>query len=246
MFFINKILKGYIMDYEVYCDEAFPDLFTSKHSSKKFLTIGALWLEKSMRTDIKEKINEIRKKHNAWGEIKWNKISQSKLDFYFDLVDLFMSYGYDLRFRCIVIDSSAVDLKLHHNNDGELGFYKFYYQLLHHWILDFNTYSIFCDTKTNKDPERIKILHRCLKSSNLSSEILNVQALPSKEVVLIQLSDFLLGMASARMNNTLKENSAKSRVVEELERKLNVHRLGPTYQNELKYNVFNIRLDGGW
>lgn len=234
------------MNYEVYCDEAFPDLFTSKKSTKKYLTIGSLWLEKSIRNDIKEKITVIREKHNVWGEIKWNKISDSKINFYFDLIDLFMSYGFDLRFRCIVVNSEAVDLKLHHENDAELGFYKFYYQLLHHWILDFNTYTVFCDTKTNRDPKRLNELKKCLSLSNLSSQILNVQALPSKEVVLIQLSDFLLGMASARMNNTLIDDSAKSKVVKKLERKLNIEKLKPTYQSELKYNIFNIKLDGGW
>lgn len=234
------------MNYEVYCDEAFPDLFTSKKSNYKYLTIGSLWLEKPLRAELKNKIRELKEKHNAWGEIKWNKISNDRLNFYFDLVDLFMSYGYNLRFRCIAVNSDQVDLKLHHNNDGELGFYKFYYQLLHHWILDFNEYSIFCDTKTNRDPKRLQVLRECLTASNLSSQIINLQALPSKEVTLIQFSDFLLGIASARLNNTLKDGSPKKQVVERLENHLNITKLIPTHQTELKFNIFQIKLGGGW
>jgi len=57
-----------------------------------------------------------------------------------------------MRFRCIAVDREQVNLALH-QNDGELGFYKFYYQLLHHWILD-NEYRIFCDLKTNRGRRR--------------------------------------------------------------------------------------------
>ena len=36
-----------------------------------------------------------------------------------------------------VINKNDVDLYKYHQNDQELGFYKFYYQVLHHWIFDF-------------------------------------------------------------------------------------------------------------
>jgi len=232
------------MEFEVYGDEAHPDVFTSARPRAQFLMIGSLWLPARLREVVKAEVGELREKHSAWGEIKWSKVSPNRLDFYRGLIDLFMAHGDELRFRCIAVDRTQVDLELH-ENDGELGFYKFYYQLLHHWILDFNTYRVFCDAKTNRDPKRLPVLRRCLANSNLSSEIVDIQSLPSREVVLIQLSDLLLGAASSGINRTLGEGTAKAAVVQHLESALG-RRLIPTVKVEEKFNIFQIRLQGGW
>ena len=47
-------------------------------------------------------------------------------------------------------------------NDAELSFYKFYYQLLYHWIFDFNEYNVFLDYKVNRDKKRLNTLHKAL------------------------------------------------------------------------------------
>jgi len=233
------------MRFEVYCDESMPDLFTSRNRRGRYLMIGSLWLPSDLRREIKEKIHRLRESHNTWGEIKWSRVSPSRLPFYLDLIDLFESYGMDLRFRCIAVDSKQVDMRWH-DNDEELGFYKFYYQMLHHWILDFNEYRIFCDTKTNRVPERLATLRRCLASANLSSRIHSLQALPSRQVALIQLCDLLLGAASSRMNASLRQGSAKEALVKRLESHLGIAKLCPTPRDAEKFNVFQIRLQGGW
>lgn len=233
------------MKFEVYCDESMPDLFTTKKPASRYLMIGSLWLPNSYRNKIKNDIRSLREKHNTWGEIKWSKVSPSRLPFYLDLIDMFLSYNLELRFRCIAVDHAQINMSLH-DNDSELGFYKFYYQMLHHWIYDFNEYRIFCDIKTNRDPERLKVLKRCLKYANLSSTIKDIQSLPSKQVVLIQLCDLLLGVANSRMNNTLKEGSAKNELVRHLQKMLGVKNLAPTPKSEEKFNIFKIRLNGGW
>ncbi|MBW1926032.1 MAG: DUF3800 domain-containing protein [Deltaproteobacteria bacterium] len=233
------------MRFEVYCDESMPDLFTTKKPAGCYLMIGSLWLPGSLRARIKDDIQDLRKKHNTWGEIKWSKVSPSRLSFYLELLDMFFSYSLELRFRCIAVDRTQINMKFH-DNDSELGFYKFYYQLLHHWIFDFNEYRIFCDIKTNRDPERLKVLKRCLQNANLSSTIKDIQSLPSGQVVLIQLCDLLLGAAGSRMNKTLRDGSAKSELVHYLEKKLGVGTLAPTPRGTEKFNIFKIQLNGGW
>lgn len=232
------------MKFEVYCDEANPDVITSQKPKARFLMIGSLWLPSDLRQEIKCRIKGLRARHGVWGEIKWTKVSPSQIDFYTELVDLFISYGDNLRFRCIAVDRTQLDLSLH-DNDGELGFYKFYYQMIHHWILDFNEYTIFCDAKSNRDIRRLPVLQRCLSKANLSSCIGGVQFLPSKEVVLIQMTDLLLGAASSRINETLREGTAKAAIVQRLESALG-RALAPTYKTEEKFNIFKIRLQGGW
>ncbi len=234
------------MNFEVYCDENHPELFTSDKNkiTANYLVIGSLWLPADLREDIKDRIKDLRKKHNKWGEVKWRKVSRSSLSFYKALIDLFESYGQQLRFRCIAVDHHQFNYEFC-RNDKELGFYKFCYQVLHHWILDFNHYQIFCDLKTNRDLTRLNTLKSCLDNANMTASIVNIQALPSKQVVLIQLSDLLLGIASACLNNTLKQGSAKAELVAYLESKLN-RAIAPTCREESKFNVFKINLKGGW
>lgn len=232
------------MKFEVYCDESMSDVLTSSRQMNRYLLIGGLWLHSDLRGDIKNKISNLRVKHKVFGEIKWHKISPSKLSFYEDLIDLFISYNHDLRFRCICIDKDQINSNLI-NNDNELGFYKFYYQLLHHWITEYNEYSIFCDTKTNRDPKRLKVLKDCLNNANRYSEILNVQFLPSNESAIIQLTDLLLGAVNSRINGfTL--GGAKEAIVSKLENDLKLSKISSTFRSEQKFNVFKINLSGGW
>lgn len=232
------------MKFNVYCDETLPDLFTTTKEVDKRLMIGSLWIEASLNDSIKQHVKELRQKYNCWGEIKWTKVSPSKEAFYLELIDLFFSYGLQMRFRCIGVDPKQVNWA-YHGNDKELGFYKFYYFLLEKWITDFNEYAIFCDAKVNRNLSRLNTLHEILEKVNWNANIERVQALPSREVILIQISDLLLGAASSRINNIEHTNSAKINVLNHLEKHLD-RTIQPTNINEQKFNVFNIDLGGGW
>ena len=232
------------MNFSVFCDETLPDLFTTKKHHNKKLMIGSLWIETDLKENIKNQIKILRKKHECWGEIKWTKISLSQEKFYLELIDLFFSYGLQMRFRAICINPKEINWTLH-NNDKELGFYKFYYFLLHKWFVNFNEYSIFCDSKVNRDLSRLQVLHEILETSNRNINLKNVQALPSKEVVLIQLSDFLLGATSSVINKTKHTNQSKIKIINYLEKHLG-RKICATSINEKKFNIFNINLKGGW
>ncbi len=232
------------MQIEVYCDEAHPDALSSTASPACFLMIGSLWLPGALRPQLKQAIDALRQRFGVWGEMKWRKVSPSRLAFYEALVDLYLEYGEDLRFRCIAVNRTTVDLS-RHAHDAELGFYKFYYQLIHHWIRPGNTYRIFCDLKSNRDPKRLPVLARCLSNSRRDAVVDGIQSLPSDEVVLLQLCDVLLGVASSRLNGTLHAGTAKAALVERLERALG-YSIGHTRRDEKKkFNVFVIRLQGG-
>ena len=233
------------MKFEVYCDECRPDLLTTKNPKARFMTIGGLWLQADDRQEFKLAIHELRDKHRIGGEFKWQKISPSRVDFYTELIDWFMSMEGRLRFRCIIVEQKKVNLVKFHEGDQEMGFYKFYYQMLHHWIADFNEYAIFCDFKQNRLRDRLHILQQCLDRANLSSQISGVQAVRSDESVLIQLADVLSGAASARLNAIVTPESAKETVIARLEQHIG-HRVGPTCLGEKKFNIFKIDLEGGW
>jgi Protein of unknown function (DUF3800) len=233
------------MKFDVYCDETRPDLFCSKNPPATYLVIGSLWAHREDRDRLKAEIHALRDKHKVGGEFKWQKISPSRLNFYCDLVSLFFAEGDRLRFRCIAVDHSKVDLVKYHESDQELGFYKFYYQVLHHWIHDFNEYSIFCDHKRNQNMRRLHVLQACLANTNISATISKVQAVRSHESVMIQLVDVFVGAASAKLNQSMQADSAKAKLVEFFESKLG-RPIAATNKGEAKFNVFAIDPKGGW
>ena len=108
------------MDFEVYCDESWPDLLSSVRSNVSYMVIGSLWFPAELRVAYKDAIHQLRDKHRVGGELKWQKISRSREDFYRDLVVWFCEQGEDLRFRAIAVDQQRVDLQLYHEDDQTL------------------------------------------------------------------------------------------------------------------------------
>ena len=226
---------------EIYCDESRQELFWSrKRKGARYIVIGGVWMKKNDRPRIKEQIQTLRKQHKVHGEIKWKNVAPSKLDFYKALVDSFLQS--QLRFRCILIDKNELDLVKFHRSDEELGFYKFYYQLLHHWIDDFTKYSVFVDLRTSGSPARLKELYDVLCNANLTADIVQIQRLPSKQSNLIQLADFLVGAVGYSAHGR-SEAEAKSAIVRMLENRLGRGQLSEhTWRSEEKFNVFRIQL----
>lgn len=231
------------MDFEVYCDESHGDLLASQNRQVKFLVIGGLWISAVQRRNLKASIHALREKHKIGGEFKWHKVSARDLQFYSELIDLFIHKGDQVRFRCIVVDPLKVDLEKYHDGDSELGFFKFYYQLLTHWIGSGNNYKVFCDYKV-KTAKRLQRLALYLNREHQYSIIQPVQAIHSSESVLIQLADVLTGLAAARLNEAFDSSSPKGKLVAYLEEKLG-SKIEPTYRSETKFNVFAIEPSGG-
>ena len=233
------------MNFEIYCDESQQELLAGDAERRRGqrVVLGGLWIEADFRTELKSKIKLLREQHDLFGEFKWTRVSPSRLQFYSDLVDLFFTADY-ARFRALVLPAEELDSVQFHDGDVELMFYKFYYQLLHNWILDSNSYKVFLDTKTNRIGGRLKKLHEVLASANRLSEIERVQALPSNEVDLLQLADVLIGATSYRLH-ARTESAAKVTIVRTIEQHLG-HQIRQTDCSEKKINVFCWHSGGGW
>ncbi|MDX1828749.1 MAG: DUF3800 domain-containing protein [Lutibacter sp.] len=230
------------MKFEVYCDESSPEVLADRQANK-YLILGSIWMPSGFRNKFKEKIKSIKEEFGYRNEIKWNKVSPSSIDFYKELIGYFFTSD-DIRFRGIIVEAEKIDLIKFHNDDSELSFYKFYYQLLHHWIFSFNDYSIFLDHKVNKDLTRVNKLKDVLSKANLFSNIENVQALPSHESLGIQFADLFTGALNGKMNKKIT-SASKLELIQEIEDYLG-HPIQPTYKSENHFNVFKINLEGGW
>ncbi len=233
------------MNFDIYCDESRQEYFATppSGSQERFVLIGGLWVITEKREELKDQIKHLRTAHDVHGEFKWTRVSPSRLPFYLDVVNLFFSSD-AMRFRCLVLPANQLDAIRFHDGDNELMFYKFYYQLLHHWILDFNTYRVFTDLRTNRVKQRLERLRQILDNSNYFADVASVQALPSEQLDLLQLADLLIGAVGYRFHGGVA-SSAKMAVAQAIE-----HRLGrpiqPTRKTEEKFNVFRWRPGGGW
>ena len=230
------------MDFEIYCDESGLEALTRK-DAHLFSAIGSIWFPSEYRNVFKENMLTIKEKHNIHGELKWKKLSPAYFDLYSDIVTYFLNTP-QLRFRVILLESIIIDNYKFNNSDAELGFYKFYYQLLQHWLFDFNSYSIFLDHKVNRDKGRVNEFKRVLNNSNLTTQINQVQALPSHQSLGIQMADILTGLVASKFNKEVT-GSAKIGLINQVEDTLK-RPIAPTSKWEEKFNIFKINLQGGW
>lgn len=235
---------------DIYCDESRQDLLVNKASIKannRYVCFGGIWVPNEKRNKLKQQINSIKQRHRISGEFKWGNVSNSKLVFYRELIDLFfLPENEDLYFRCVVIDAMEVDNAQFNDADQELGYYKFYYQLLHNWLTASNDYYIFTDFKTNKDRSRLNELKRIVNLGMCGDRIKIMQAIDSSESVILQLQNILMGTVAYKFNfgsNALSE--AKKEVVSLVEEYLG-QAIAPMQRNEQKqFNIFKISLRGG-
>lgn len=230
------------MKYEIYCDESCIEaLFDTK--AHAFASIGGIWIPSDHRTILKEEISSIKAKYGFLGEMKWNKVTPKSVQMYYDLIDLFFRV-YQVRFRAICMESAKIDNGTFNQGSGELGFYKFYYQLIQHWLVPGESYTLFLDHKINRSKSRVAELRHFLQQTS-NAKIESAQALPSNESALIQLADVLVGAVSSSFNGELKVGSAKSLICTKIEEYLG-HPIQRTGVNEQKFNVFNINLKQSW
>lgn len=157
------------MKFEIYCDESGLEALSNK-GAHSYTGIGGIWIPAGDRLALKEGIGAIKAKYNIKGELKWKKVSPAYSQLYKDVLDFFFNASY-IRFRVILIEAQKVDHIKFNSADAELGFYKFYYQLLQHWIFDFNEYAVFADLKKNRNKGRLKELKQALDNTNYTSDI---------------------------------------------------------------------------
>ena len=230
---------------EIYCDESRQDLFFNKNSitdNNKYIFIGGVMISKDNRDKIKKEINDLKQKYNLnrKTELKWNRVTTKYINLYKEIIDVYINN--DINFRTISIDSSKLNLKKYHNANPELGFYKFYYQLLNHWLNDNDKFIIYTDIKTYSDPNVLNDLKRCLNNREHLNSVEKIYAIESHESVFLQLEDILMGATAYKKNYGYNgKSNAKVELVKYLEEKLG-HPLLPTTKSASKYNWFEIWL----
>lgn len=218
--------------FNIYCDES----CHLQHDHKKFMFLGSV---SSAYPQVKRhcrRIEELKRSHNFYAEIKWANVSMSKLRFYLDLVDYF--FDTDLRFRAIGIEKSRIKCD-DFNTSFDDFYYKMYYQLLNYNIDTLCHYNVYLDIKDTLSALKVRKLKEIL---NVKFGVFrNVQNIRSDESLLMQLADFLMGAISYNVNDEVKANPAKVQIIEKISRHAQLPELGKTNYSD-KLNIFFIEL----
>lgn len=201
--------------YNIYCDE-------SCHLERDripIMLLGAVWCPLDKTKSISREIRQIKAQHNAKGELKWTKVSKSRLKFYQSLLDYFFAKE-DLNFRCLVVDGKDI---LNHSYFNQGNHDSFYYKMYYYLLLNIvnrpeSTFNIYLDIKDTRGSRKIRELSRILHAKLSDSERLTQpQLVRSHESELIQLADFLMGaVAYCNRNDIPKKNSAKQKIVQQI------------------------------
>lgn len=228
------------MLYAVFCDES---CHLQKDSSS-IMVLGAMYCLNEKKKQIYSDIRAIKEKHglNSRFEIKWTKVSESKIEFYLELLDYFWNNS-DLHYRGLVATGKD---KLNHakynNDDYDLWYYKMYFRTLDPIIQQENEYHILVDIKDTKGGKRIRKLKEvmCNNIYDFNSEVItHIGQINSAESEILQLADLLNGALAyhhRKLENGNMANQGKVKFVEALRKRQNIDM--QTSRRESKFNLF--------
>lgn len=227
------------MKYVVYCDESRHD----GHTLNPYMAIGSLWMPREDRDYISRVFKACCRTNGLGAEIKWSKVSSAKLESYKRLIDFFFEQE-NLEFRAIVVDQSKVNYGEFHGNDRELGFYKFYYEMLWHWFAPQNEYLILLDFIQNKEAHRFTELRKVLENQLKGCAwITDLTVIDSHKTPLGQLVDLITGAVAAAWCDNLPNDSSKRDLIAYISEKRGSSLLDPSPSSaHEKLNLFKIRL----
>ncbi len=222
----------------IYCDES----CHLQNDRQKVMVWGGVICAKNKKDEIFRRIREIKRKYNLKSnfEIKWSKVSQTKLPFYLEIIDYFFDNS-NLSFRGLFVPNKNI-LKFNNSEDFDEFYYKMYYTMLKTIFKPYNLYNIYLDVKDTNGSEKIEKLKYCLDKKlaqqySFRGKIINkIQEVRSEQIELIQLTDLLIG-AISYINRNLEESSAKKKLILRInERGYNLTK--STLLREEKFNLF--------
>jgi len=162
---------------------------------------------------IQSMFDDYRRFNGMHGELKWLKVSRNKLHEYKRFLDYFLTLNTSdqVHYKAIVLDTHRFDHRTFNAGDSEIGFYKFYYQLLLHCFgrpdctpTSPARFIVFLDERTSRysleDLRRILNNGMASRFRVQSRPFRAIQPLDSKQSVFIQLVDVLTGAVGYHWN----------------------------------------------
>lgn len=228
-----RLLKSTV---NVYADES-----SHMDDGTVFMVLGSIWMDSGLTSDFTSKVKDIKNRHNIskFREIKWTKVSQAKIDYYKELIDLFASYS-GVNYRAVVADKTKLDHeRFGHTSDD------FYYIMQYYLIRNiaekcFGSMKIYLDYKDTWSGVRCHKLADYLNNTKkVISQGVVAQPVRSHESSALQLADLISGaIMYANKNRSDSDSMAKLELVDYIKQKIGVDLVSSTSLSVEKFNIF--------
>lgn len=208
--------------------------------SKDFaMVIGGVTCPDDKKRSVFEQIRAIKAFYgiNRDTEIKWNKISPAKIEYYKAIVNFFFDCK-DLTFRAIIVDKRTLELH-NFNLTFDDFYYRAYFRMLSRIFTPGNEYAIYIDIKDTRSQSKVKKLHDVLCNSRFDFDrrmIHRVQQIRSNEVEIMGLTDVLIG-ALSYLHRGLKTSEAKLILIDLMKQRSRYNLMSNTWPLEPKFNI---------
>lgn len=232
----------------IYCDES----CHLENDGQKVMAIGAVYCPANKKDEIFSRLRDIKLKYNlvpksrksalenrSYYELKWNKVSAAKLDYYIEVINYFFDDD-DLSFRALVVpDKMALDYEKY-NHTHDTFYYKMYFNMLKVILNPDYSHNIYIDIKDTRSTEKVHKLEKVLRTDKYDyskSIIKKIQQVRSHEVELIELADLLIG-AMAYVNRNLSSSDSKNKIIQLIKERSRYSLTKSTLVKEEKFNIF--------
>ncbi len=223
--------------YNIYCDESCH--LQNGRCNDFVMVIGGITCPDILKKQISDQIRAIKFQYGVYRdtEIKWNKVSPAKLEYYKALVNFFFDCNY-LTFRAIIVDKRGLDLQHFHLTHDEF-YYRAYFLMLSRIFAPGNEYAIYIDIKDTRSQAKVKKLHDVLCNSRYDFNrrmIYRVQQIRSHEVEIMGLTDLLIG-ALSYLHRGVCTSSAKTTLINLIRERSGYTLTSNTWPLEPKFNI---------
>lgn len=215
------------------------------------MCIGYTKIDKDDYHVLKEGIKQIKLRHKSPTELKWNKLSFSRIDMYKDLIDFF--FKNPIQFRAILSkNKSSLDHKKFNRGDHNAFYYTLVFLLLRNPWVNYSEleHRIILDIKDTRGSERLKKLDARLqyeykRKYGCESPFKFFQHIKSHENEFIQLADLFIGAITFKSRGLHKKSTSslvKKEIVKYIEEKSGYKLDDGTDPFEEKFNIFDFRI----
>jgi len=228
--------------YNLYIDET----CHLEYDKQSVMCIGYTKIAHNDYLKVKDDLKKIKLKHKSVTEIKWSKVSLSRIELYKDWIDYF--FDQNIAFRCILVKNKRnLDHDKFNRGDHNAFYYKMIYLLLHNKYVNPSDeqYRVILDIKDSRGIERLKELNECLNPLEDEKSFVYFQHIRSHENELIQMTDLLIGAVGfkARKEHTKPDASkVKCELIDYLEKKSGYSLDEGTIPWESKFNIFDFQI----
>ncbi len=222
------------------------------------MVFGGIIINAADEPHFEATMQKFRVETGMTGELKWAKVSNGKRDEYSLLMDYFFALlNQDcVHYHSLIIDTHRVDHRRFNGGDHELGFYKFYFQLMlkfgRKYCANGQPISLHvrlderCSKQSLTDIKRM--LNHALrrKTGHDTRPYKSVEPRNSKTCDMIQIVDIITGAIGYCKNGfhlLPGSNQAKCYLVDYIAQHAGVAELGrDTPQRINKFSIWNMRL----